>query len=639
MDRKRIGFVLILGLVLYLGLTHLPIVYSQFYHLLTDTNEGVNGHYEVREEIIEDGIILDGEWEFYWKHFIVTDESATQQSDMQLSIPGYWSDAILNGKYLPENGFASYRMTIENLEVLEPITLYIPDFGGAYRAYIDGALAAESGTISKLSNDVIATPRSKIYPVTLENNKNHELVIEVANKKFAGLYMAPVLRDYKKANQIFELEKILQFIFFGIIIFAFFIIVLVYSIFLKKGYKSLWLLGLILALLMRLILTTSFYSYWQNSIFFGLSYETINPLMFLVTFVYKFLLIYLFQEQFNMSFSKEEKGVFLLYYTLLYLVYTLIPDGLYNQYFTIIIPLATFAIETYLMIKLYKMRHKIKKYGIITYFAVLLAFAGIVINSYYINGNIYMNMSVAQLVLMAFAIMMIITVQILQLSWQYHELTLASAQFELAGRHIEMQKEYFEGLTEQINKIRSIKHDLHHFIVLMNMLLKEGRLDEMKKVMDEYVEHMEIDAIPVFCEHIVANSIIGYHYLKAKQLGIEFSSRSIIPKDIGIRDNELCIILGNALENAVEAAAYVDEPMLRKVNVEAEVISRQLILKIENGYKVEPICQDGRYHSIKAEDGHGIGLQNIYKAVDSCGGIHKIEYADNRFIHKVALPV
>lgn len=75
------------------------------------------------------------------------------------------------------------------------------------------------------------------------------------------------------------------------------------------------------------MLTTEFYSLWQNTVFWGLSYEAANPLMFLVSFIFKYLLIYLIEELLGIGFSRKEKGFFLLYYAVLFLIYLFVPRG------------------------------------------------------------------------------------------------------------------------------------------------------------------------------------------------------------------------------------------------------------------------------------------------------------------------
>lgn len=55
-------------------------------------------------------IILDGEWEFYWKRLLITDKEASASPDLYLPVPHCGSRYRLQGIYLPTNGFASFRL-------------------------------------------------------------------------------------------------------------------------------------------------------------------------------------------------------------------------------------------------------------------------------------------------------------------------------------------------------------------------------------------------------------------------------------------------------------------------------------------------------------------------------------------------
>jgi len=71
----------------------------------------------------------------------------------------------------------------------------------------------------------------------------------------------------------------------------------------------------------------------------------------------------------------------------------------------------------------------------------------------------------------------------------------------------------------------------------------------------------ETDPIPFFCENVVVNSILGYYSLKAKEGNIPFCCFCSIPKQLSISDSDLCIVLGNALENALKPAASLTTPI------------------------------------------------------------------------------
>ncbi|WP_242833139.1 GHKL domain-containing protein [Desulfosporosinus acidiphilus] len=93
--------------------------------------------------------------------------------------------------------------------------------------------------------------------------------------------------------------------------------------------------------------------------------------------------------------------------------------------------------------------------------------------------------------------------------------------------------------------------------------------------MNEYEEENETDPLPVFCENVVVNPILGYYSLKAKENGTPFHCACSIPKRLSMSDSDLCVVLGNTLENAIEACGNLDNPEARFLAAEAGIVKTQ----------------------------------------------------------------
>lgn len=635
---KYIRANLILGLIYVILFTHLPVVYTVFYHNLTDAPTAIDGSIYLNKLSPDQTIVLDGSWEFFWNRLIVTDPQQDVKPDFYIRVPDYWSKYKIGGNWLTAEGFASYRLILQGLEYEKPVTVYLPDFGSAYRVFIDGIMTAESGIVSKNIGKIYTQPKAKLYPVTLSPGEAHELVIEVATTRFSGLYMAPVLKDYDRTIQESNVRNNIRFILFGTVLISFLVLIAIY-VFSRKGVYSAWLPAIAFLVLMRLMMTTEFYSFWQKWLFFNLSYETTNELMFLATFLLKFLLIFMVQEQFDLAFSRREKNSFLIYYSVLYLIYLFIPNGFYNRYLTILLPASAFAIEFHILFKIYYGRNNLKKYGIFVYWGSILAISGLIIDCYYINGNIYFNLSLALITLLSVYLMILGLVNALRMAELYNEYTISSLQLLQAKKQMDMQKEYYNALSEQINEIREVKHDIRHFIGVIKRLTEEEHYDELKHFLNEFDEITETEPLPVFCDNAVANSILGYYFLMAKKSGIQFYCTCSIQKQLSISDSDLCIVMGNAIENAIEACEKLDNQQKRFVSVEARTINNQLLIKIENSYDGCLTLQNGGFVSTKREKSHGLGMKNIKRIVEANGGFIKTAYDGSLFTLMAAFPI
>jgi len=642
---KHQELLLILGFVLGAVLMTLPAVYMYFYHDITGAPEAVNGSVDLSQADQTGGkIYLDGQWEFYWNRFIASEPEQIAggdqpaQPDMLLQVPDSWSKYEIDGDSLPSSGFGSYKLILTGYSYARELSLYIPDFGSAYRVFVDGQLAAESGILSKDINKIFTVPESEIYPVSLSADKTHTVVIEVATTRFAGLYMTPVLSDYHKTIAENTVRNAIRFILFGVAIFSFLNLISMYASSIRRKQHSFWMPVMFFFILLRIMLTTEFYSIWQPILFFNISYEAINELMYFTTFALKYLLMFLVQEQCGIAFTKKEKAGFLSYYIGLYLIYLFAPQNLTNQYLAVIIPMLTYVLDIYLFIRIFRARKILNKLGMVIFWGAILVIMGITLDSYYINGKIYMNSSLALLCFFTVFAFILSWVYSSRMGDLYDDFTQTSSQLELANSQIIMQKEYYESLSAQMNEIREIKHDIHHFTGVMNRLADEGNLVQLRTFLSEYSEKTITEQLPVFCRNVVANSIIGYCYLRAKKYGIPFVSRCDIDRQITLNDSDLCIVLGNALENAIDACRLMDDTKVKFISIEAETTQGKWLFKVRNSYNGILEIKDGRYVSSKGGKSHGLGIPNIERVVEQYGGVVIIEHTDEVFAFMAALP-
>lgn len=498
-ESKYLKISLIAGLIFVLLFSHLPVIYTLFYHHLTGAPTASDGSINLTGLSPSRTVVLDGKWDFYWNRLVATEPNHSRKPDLLIGVPDYWSKYKIAGKWLPASGIASYQIALKGLIDSHSITVWLPDFGSAYRVFIDGTLAAESGTISGNVSKIFTTPEATLYPVTLSGNGAHTVVIEVATTRYSGLYMAPVLQEYDSAVRNNADRDTARDILFGTALASFLLLIVLYALSFRKSRHSFWFPAMGIFVILRIMLTTEFYSFLQRTIFFNLTYEASNAMMFFVSFAFKFLLIFLIQEQFGIAFSRKEKEFFFLYYVTIYLVYLFIPQGIYNRYLTILLPVATFALEVYAFLKVYRNRAKMNRFGLLIFWGLVLAVTGLIIDCYYIVGKIYLNLSLALLVTFTVYLMILGIVYALRVADLYGEFVLSSNQLVLAGNQIVIQKEYYDALSGQMNEIRAVRHDTRHFIGVLRRLAQEGRYEELNCFLDEYADKTEADPLPVFC--------------------------------------------------------------------------------------------------------------------------------------------
>jgi sensor histidine kinase regulating citrate/malate metabolism len=276
--------------------------------------------------------------------------------------------------------------------------------------------------------------------------------------------------------------------------------------------------------------------------------------------------------------------------------------------------------------------------GFAVYLSAVLASIGWLLYSRSINGMVPLDMPSALLIGL-FVISILI-------NWVYHRRIAAlhddfaetASRLEQANSQIGKQKQYYAALGDQMNEIRAIKHDIHHVMQVTRALAEEGRIDELKSLLQEYGDKTSLESLPVFCENIVANSIIGHYHLLAKDHEISLESRCRIHADNPISDSDLCVVLGNMLENAVEACLRITSGS-RFICIEANSANHHHLIRIRNSYNPGTVEQaGGRLLSSKQGKPHGFGLSNIEKIIASYNGTFTIEHNRDEFILMAAVP-
>lgn len=135
------------------------------------------------------------------------------------------------------------------------------------------------------------------------------------------------------------------------------------------------------------------------------------------------------------------------------------------------------------------------------------------------------------------------------------------------------------------------------------------------------------------------DALVNYKYSIAKRFDIDFSVKLDIPVHLPFDNADMCIILGNVLDNALEAnmRGNIDKKYV-KLNMRMD--TNNLFIIVENSFDGK-IKTDTKGHVItlktnKVEE-HGLGLGSIQKAVDKYSGIMKVSYTDMIFTTEILL--
>lgn len=192
----------------------------------------------------------------------------------------------------------------------------------------------------------------------------------------------------------------------------------------------------------------------------------------------------------------------------------------------------------------------------------------------------------------------------------------------------------FASLRQIQQNAASYRHDMRHHFAFLQGLASEERIEEIK----EYLQtaQSDIDAItPIrFCQNETVNLILSAFATKAKLSEILLTIDAKPPDSLPFSDTELCSLLSNALENAINACEnIVDSNRLIKLHMYSK--NNKLCIDIRNNYQTEPIFH--QCFPVSKEQGHGFGTKNMVHIVEKHGGICQFLVKDGWFVFQATI--
>lgn len=200
-----------------------------------------------------------------------------------------------------------------------------------------------------------------------------------------------------------------------------------------------------------------------------------------------------------------------------------------------------------------------------------------------------------------------------------------------------LQRDHYRNLNDSISAANTTRHDLrHHLVTLLEFVGKKDAAaaqEYLSRLCDAYDD----SAIPILCRNQAADALLCHYMKLARQHDIKLAAQLHIPDDLGIDDLDLCIILGNCLENAIDACKKIRTDKMRVININANINKGHLVLKITNSFNGLVKQQaDGLFLSEKGT-GHGIGLYSVKTLADKYQGHFSVSTDQQMFSVAVSL--
>lgn len=200
---------------------------------------------------------------------------------------------------------------------------------------------------------------------------------------------------------------------------------------------------------------------------------------------------------------------------------------------------------------------------------------------------------------------------------------------------LSMQQARYDSLRTAIAETREVRHDMrHHFNILLS-LAGQKEWDSLEKYLSDVQDSIP-DAGLNLCDNAAADSVAGHYGLLFRKQDISFSFEFDLPRELPVPEIDLCSVLSNLLENALEASLHT-APSRRQIKAQAHLHSEHMVLlTVENTFDGEIRIKDGVFQSSKRK-GEGTGIQSVRRIADRNGGYSRFSYENGVFRADVML--
>ena len=202
-------------------------------------------------------------------------------------------------------------------------------------------------------------------------------------------------------------------------------------------------------------------------------------------------------------------------------------------------------------------------------------------------------------------------------------------QAELAEHHYAMQEQYYAQLRSEQEETRAMFHDINKYMQAMRTLAAEANAAEVNQMMAETQELFKSLTTVVDVGNSVVSTILNEYREITEDAVIPFDFDVSVPPNLGISAVDLYVLLGNTLDNAIEACQSLPAED-RYIRIQLRTYHNILFYQIENPY-AQNYLQRSRGKS------HGYGLQNVRKCVEKHNGYMSISQNENKFVLSMRL--
>ena len=212
-----------------------------------------------------------------------------------------------------------------------------------------------------------------------------------------------------------------------------------------------------------------------------------------------------------------------------------------------------------------------------------------------------------------------------------------SAQLDRENQLLAVESRRYTELRTYMEQTRHLRHDFRQHLAVIKDCADRGDLASLQAYLKDYESMFPVQDVRRYCKNYAVNAILSFYAEKAEKTGITTQFQIQMGDPILIPDTEFCVLIGNLLENAVDACADTDDGIQPFIRLHVcQTSSSMLSITADNTSASGPTWSGDRLLSTK-HTGYGIGTESIRMIAERYHGDARFSWKDGIFYASVML--
>ncbi len=201
----------------------------------------------------------------------------------------------------------------------------------------------------------------------------------------------------------------------------------------------------------------------------------------------------------------------------------------------------------------------------------------------------------------------------------------------------ELIETHYQEVENMYKQMRGWRHDYRNHIQAMKVLAQDGNLESIKTYLDKLDTDLNTVDTVVKTGNAMADAILNSKISLAKSKHIQVIVDAHIPVKLKMSEIDLCCIIGNLFDNAIEANMALPEEE-RMIRVYMDMKKAQLYISFTNFTATKKLKKRGKRFATTKGEGHGFGLVRIDQIIERLDGYISRNSEDGAFTTEILIP-